>query len=33
MIEQDLSLFMYRIYNEDIVPCLTFPNAEVKKEI
>ena len=29
-LERDLSLFMHRIYYEDILPCLTFPNAEVK---
>jgi len=32
MIERDLSLFMHRIYTEDILPCLLFPNAEVREE-
>ncbi|CAF4386940.1 unnamed protein product, partial [Rotaria magnacalcarata] len=27
-IERDSSVFMHRIYNEDILPCLTFPNAD-----
>lgn len=29
-LDRDLSLFMHRIYYEDILPCLSFPNAEVK---
>ncbi|CAF4400002.1 unnamed protein product, partial [Rotaria sordida] len=31
--ERDSSLFMYRIYNEDISPCLTFPNANLSSRI
>ncbi len=31
-IERDSSLFMYRVYNEDILSCLTFPNTEVREE-
>jgi Rab-3A-interacting protein len=32
-IGQDSSAFMHRIYNEDIRPCLTFPNAELSTRI
>ncbi|CAF1292919.1 unnamed protein product [Rotaria sp. Silwood1] len=32
-IERDSSLFMYRIYNEDILPCLTFPNADLSSKV
>ncbi|CAF4046603.1 unnamed protein product [Rotaria sp. Silwood2] len=31
--ERDSSLFMYRIYNEDILPCLTFPNADLSSRV
>lgn len=27
--KRDASLFMHRVYNEDILPCLIFPNADV----
>jgi len=23
---------MHRVYSEDILPCLTFPNADVREE-
>jgi len=32
-IAQDSSAFTHRIYNEDIMPCLTFPNAELSSRI
>ncbi|CAF3198167.1 unnamed protein product [Rotaria socialis] len=32
-IERDSSVFMYRIYNEDILPCLTFPNADLSSKV
>jgi len=32
-IARDSSLFMHRIYNEDILPCLTFPNAELSSKV
>ena len=32
-LKRDFSLFMHRIYNEDILPCLTFPNADVRTNI
>jgi len=32
-IARDSSLFMYRIYNEDILPCLAFPNSELSSKV
>jgi Rab-3A-interacting protein len=32
-IGQDLSAFMHRVYSEDILPCLTFPNADLSLQI
>jgi Rab-3A-interacting protein len=32
-IGQDLSAFLYRVYGEDILPCLTFPNADLSSRI
>ncbi|CAF0975820.1 unnamed protein product [Adineta ricciae] len=32
-IGQDLSAFMHRVYNEDISPCLTFPNSDLSSRI
>ncbi|CAF0902107.1 unnamed protein product [Adineta steineri] len=32
-IERDGSLFMYRVYNEDILPCVTFPNAALSTRV
>jgi len=31
-IGQDLSAFMHRVYSEDILPCSTFPNADVRED-
>ncbi|CAF1150529.1 unnamed protein product [Adineta ricciae] len=32
-IERDASLFIYRVYNEDILPCLSFPNTELSSKV
>ncbi|UJR08512.1 hypothetical protein I4U23_012777 [Adineta vaga] len=32
-IERDASLFIYRVYNEDILPCLSFPNIELSSKV
>ncbi|CAF0756762.1 unnamed protein product [Adineta steineri] len=32
-IGRDLSAFMYRVYSEDILPCLTFPNADLSSRV
>ncbi|CAF2968447.1 unnamed protein product [Rotaria sp. Silwood2] len=32
-IGKDLSAFMHRVYSEDILPCLTFPNADLSSKV
>ncbi|CAF1262137.1 unnamed protein product [Rotaria sp. Silwood1] len=32
-IGKDSSVFMHRVYSEDILPCLTFPNADLSSKI